>query len=73
MNNPASSSNGYLAYYVDGNKIFEIDNLKIRNSNSNRIPDQLFFSTFFGGSTPDFAAECDPECYTYYKNIRIYT
>jgi len=68
--NDVGSSNGVMRYYLDGSLSFEITGLTIREDSS-VYPSELYFSTFFGGSSPDYASTAD--CYAYFKNIRIFT
>ncbi|XP_012942083.1 uncharacterized protein LOC101855968 [Aplysia californica] len=49
---------------------YKANNLRMRNTNSHHLRG-MFFSTFFGGSSHDYAAPND--CYTYFKNFQIST
>ncbi|SAM04731.1 hypothetical protein [Absidia glauca] len=66
--NNASSSNGILKVWQDGNVVVNQDQLKYRTSNA-VAASSLFFSTFFGGGDPSYATLDDT--YTYYKNIQF--
>ena len=66
--NDGGSSNGIIRVSVDGRQVYEISGLRIRKSNSIKA-DQIYFSTFFGGSTADW--QSTRTTYTYYRNFKI--
>ncbi|KAI8341292.1 hypothetical protein BC941DRAFT_416456 [Chlamydoabsidia padenii] len=66
--NNASSSNGILRVWQDGNVVIDQSQLQYRTTNA-VAASSLFFSTFFGGGDPTYATNVDT--YTYYKNIQF--
>ncbi|KAI8089905.1 uncharacterized protein BX664DRAFT_263219 [Halteromyces radiatus] len=66
--NNASSSNGILTVWQDGNIVVNQQQLQYRTSNAIAVS-SLFFSTFFGGGDPSYASPVDT--YTYFKNIQF--
>lgn len=68
--NTPGSSNGEAKFWMDGDLKYEIIGLNFRDV-SNLYIDHFYFSSFFGGSTDEWAAAAD--CYTYYTNFRVFT
>lgn len=54
---------------VDGQEVYQISGLTMRVDNSISV-DTIYFSTFFGGSSPDYASTDD--VHTYYKNFQVH-
>ena len=56
LNNPASSSNGYMRVFVDGVPVIHHANIKFRSTESlDSQISTLMFNTFHGGHTADWA------------------
>lgn len=69
LNDPGQP-NGVIRIYYEGKEVFEIEGLVFREEGENYFNiDMLFFSTFFGGSTEDWASTDD--VYSYMKNFRV--
>ncbi|ORX55639.1 hypothetical protein DM01DRAFT_1335027 [Hesseltinella vesiculosa] len=68
--NDASSSNGLLQVWQDGNIVINRNDMRYRTTNAIAAT-SLFFSTFYGGSDPSYAAATNT--YTYFKNIQYST
>ncbi|OCB90674.1 hypothetical protein A7U60_g2109 [Sanghuangporus baumii] len=69
MNDPPSTSNGYVALYF--NDILAISQTGVQFRKDDSVnPGGLFFSTFFGGNDDSWATPI--ETHTYFRNIRMY-
>ncbi|GAA5889999.1 hypothetical protein JCM8208_001192 [Rhodotorula glutinis] len=68
---PASSSsaNGVLAVYVGEERAMYLEDVVFR-TNASVLLNAFIFSTFFGGSTENYAASAD--CSTYYRNMQFF-
>lgn len=70
--NEVGQTNGYIKLCVNvhggSEQCYTAANLRMRNSSSHFLRG-VIFSTFFGGSSSDYAAPND--CYTYYKNFKL--
>lgn len=69
--NTPGSSDGFIQFYMNGEKVMEDLNVVFRGSvpaNSLLITD-LFFSSFFGGSTMAYAAPADT--FACFKNLNM--
>jgi len=69
--NTPGQSDGFIQFYLNGEKVIEQLNVIFRGSvpaNSLLITD-LFFSTFFGGSTLAYAAPADT--FACFKNLNM--
>lgn len=62
--------NGLIALYYNGVKAVEINQLEIRRSDSISSIGGLYFSTFFGGDTADWASPATQD--SYFRNIQLY-
>ncbi len=69
LNSPGSK-NGELQAWVDDAEVLAVDTLRYRDVDTVRI-DQFYFSTFYGGSTPDWAPLSDQ--YIYYDEFKVFT
>lgn len=68
--NTPGQKNGEIQVWVDYQEALFIDTLRFRAIDTVKI-DKFYFSTFYGGSTPDWAPLSDQ--YIYYDEFRIYT
>ena len=68
LNDP-DSANAELQILVNQEVVYRIVDMRLRDSSDLKI-DSLFFSTFFGGSSEDYA--CAADTYIYFKNFHIY-
>ena len=68
--NSGNNNDGELQVWFDGELVLLETNIRYRNNNQAPV-DHLFFSTFHGGGTPEWAPDTDG--YIYYDNIRIGT
>jgi len=68
--NTPGHSDGYIKVFLNDHKVFEIHGIRVRDSSSLKI-DGFYFSTFFGGSSDDSWASTQ-DCYSYFKNFRLY-
>ena len=62
LNNPAGYNNGHIWMYVNGNKVISQDHIiftPAARNNSPVLSSALFFSAFYGGGTPNYAAPAD--------------
>ena len=69
--NTPGQSDGFIQFYLNGEKVIENANVVVRGSvpaNSLLVTD-IFFSTFFGGSTLPYAAPADT--FTCFKNLNL--
>ncbi|KAI8061676.1 hypothetical protein BC940DRAFT_309814, partial [Gongronella butleri] len=66
--NDASSKNGILQVWQDGNLVISHNDLQYRTTNA-IAASSFFFSTFFGGSDASWASPVNT--YTYFKNIQF--
>ena len=66
--NSSGTSDGVIRVRVDGNEVYSISGLRIRRDSGIKA-DQIYFSTFFGGSTQDW--QSTRTTYTYYKNFKV--
>ena len=66
--NTPGRRDGEIRLQFDGKDVFELGGLIFRKDYKVKI-DSLYFNTFFGGSTSDWASTAD--VYTYYKNFTI--
>ncbi|KAL5507312.1 hypothetical protein ACEPAH_6768 [Sanghuangporus vaninii] len=69
MNDPPSTSNGYIALYFNDILAISQKGVQFRKDDSVN-PGGLFFSTFFGGNDDSWATPI--ETHTYFRNIRMY-
>lgn len=69
MNTP-NLKDGEIQVWVDNQEVLNIDTLRFRAIDTVKI-DQFYFSTFYGGSTPDWAPLSDQ--YIYYDEFSVYT
>ncbi|BGP54683.1 hypothetical protein JCM8202_003190 [Rhodotorula sphaerocarpa] len=69
LNYPPETANGYLALYFEGELAMELKNVVFRTNESVTVS-SLIFSTFFGGSSSDYAATSD--CDSYFRNFRFW-
>lgn len=67
LNDP-KRANGRIQTWLDGRKVLEYKKLRFRKIPSLKI-DSLFFSTFFGGEEPDWAARRDENIW--FDNIEV--
>ncbi|KAI8342978.1 hypothetical protein BC941DRAFT_447826 [Chlamydoabsidia padenii] len=68
INDPPSQSNGVLQIWQDNQLVMNMNGLQFRTTNAVAIS-SLMFSTFFGGSTAEYATPHDT--YSYFKNIQF--
>ncbi|KAI8096851.1 uncharacterized protein BX664DRAFT_257187 [Halteromyces radiatus] len=68
VNDPPSESNGVLQVWQDDQIVVELTNLRYRTNNAFAIS-SLMFSTFFGGSSTQYATPHDT--FAYFKNIQF--
>lgn len=68
VNGEKIADNGQLQTWVDGNLVVDVDTLRLRNSQEQKI-DQFYFSTFFGGGDPSYAPRWDS--YIRFRNLQI--
>ncbi|KAK9767072.1 hypothetical protein K7432_003382 [Basidiobolus ranarum] len=68
--NTGNEQNGYLKLYVNGKLQVDLSNLVYRSADD-LYADTFEFSSFFGGSTPDYATPVDTNVYI--KNIKFQT
>ena len=68
MNSSPESSDGYTALYIDGEKLVEVDGLRL-SGNSNVNIDTFRFSTFYGGSSESWAPSTTT--YIYWDNFTV--
>lgn len=62
--------NGIIRIYYEGKQVYEIEGLEFRGEGDNYFNiDMLYFSTFFGGGSPEYASTAD--VYTYMKNFVV--
>ena len=61
-------SNAAFKMFYDGEEMFSYSGLTMRRDDSMQI-DQIFFSTFFGGSDDSWAST--DNVYIYYKDFKI--
>ncbi|MBD2779837.1 polysaccharide lyase [Xenorhabdus szentirmaii] len=66
--NNIGKRDGVYAQYIDGKEILRLNNLKLRNEN-NVFIDAIKWSSFFGGSTLDWAPPM--EQYAYFDNFIV--
>ena len=66
--NPPGGRDGEIRMQFDGKDFFELGSLIFRKDFKVKI-DTLYFNTFFGVSTSDWAST--PDMYTYHKNFTI--
>ncbi|XP_046375124.1 uncharacterized protein LOC124148193 [Haliotis rufescens] len=64
--NTPGKQDGTAKVWYNGKQVYEINNVNFRTKSSVTI-DGIFFSTFFGGSSPDWAPTRDS--YVYFKNF----
>ncbi|KAI5123923.1 hypothetical protein M0805_006341 [Coniferiporia weirii] len=69
MNNPPSSSNGYVALYFNDVLAVSQEGVQFRTDDS-VTAGGLFFSTFFGGDDSSWATPVDT--HTYFRNIEMW-
>ncbi|BGO90609.1 hypothetical protein JCM10020v2_002252 [Rhodotorula toruloides] len=69
LNSAPDKANGILELYVGEKAVIQLNNVIFRTNTSVFI-NALTFSTFFGGSTTDYAATAD--CWTYYRNFQFF-
>ncbi|BGO98425.1 hypothetical protein JCM10021v2_002085 [Rhodotorula toruloides] len=69
LNSAPDKANGVLELYVGEKAVIQLDNVIFR-TNTSVFVNALTFSTFFGGSTTDYAATAD--CWTYYRNFQFF-
>ncbi|GAA5851937.1 hypothetical protein JCM9279_007030 [Rhodotorula babjevae] len=62
-------ANGVLVVYVGEERAMYLEDVVFR-TNASVLLNAFIFSTFFGGSTADYAASAD--CSTYYRNMQFY-
>lgn len=68
--NDADVNNAIITVWLDGVKVAEKTNFRLRVGNKGLI-DSFYFSTFHGGATPDWAPQND--CYIYFDKIMVTT
>ncbi len=68
--NTPDKKNGEIQVWVDDKQALFIDTLRFRATDTVKI-DKFYFSTFYGGNTPDWAPLTDQ--YIYFDNFRIYS
>ena len=66
--NTPGRADGEVQVQFDGDVMFELKGLTFREDLSIQI-DSLYFSTFFGGGTLEWASTAD--VFTYYKNFKV--
>jgi Ricin-type beta-trefoil lectin domain-like len=69
-NDSASQRNGQVRLFVDGNEVRRQDNLRLRGVSSGGLVSRFLFSTFYGGSSSDWAPS--RTTYAYFDNIAVY-
>jgi len=77
VNDPPSAANGFAVLYVDGQEVVRHDNIRYRAVDTpGSMINSIYFSTFHGGHTPDFAPKAENGAYTsvcaYFDNIAAY-
>eukprot|EP00753_Platysulcus_tardus_P009270 PLAT192.1.p1 GENE.PLAT192.1~~PLAT192.1.p1 ORF type:complete len:405 (-),score=-20.81 PLAT192.1:387-1502(-) len=60
--NDAGQENGELELFANGESMFKVGGLVLRNSDAGRLRG-IMMQTFFGGSTPDWASPKDQDVY----------
>ncbi|CAH1788472.1 unnamed protein product [Owenia fusiformis] len=68
MNTPGRRD-GTLRVWIDGRRILSMTDISYRGASSVST-NAIYFSTFFGGSTSEWASATDT--YTYYKNFEVW-
>ncbi|KAI7820818.1 hypothetical protein BC939DRAFT_399114 [Gamsiella multidivaricata] len=68
LNEPAGNSNGTLQVYINGNQVIDMHDIPYRSSGMVGFQG-LMFSTFFGGSEPEYATPVDTSIY--FRNIQL--
>ncbi len=68
--NTGNNNDGILQVWFDGELVLLRTNIRFRNNNQAPV-DHFFFSTFYGGNTPEWAPDRDG--YVYFDNFRIGT
>ncbi|GAA6052242.1 hypothetical protein JCM3770_007396 [Rhodotorula araucariae] len=66
---PDGEANGVLALYAGETRAIYLEDMVFR-TNASVVINAFIFSTFFGGSTEEYAATAD--CSTYYRNVRFW-
>lgn len=77
INTSGDEADGRVAVYVDGKKLIEHSKLKLRGTKRKEaLIEKFLFSTFFGGSSPDWAPRDDSGDYSvekaWFDNFAIY-
>ncbi|GAA5992693.1 hypothetical protein JCM10908_006883 [Rhodotorula pacifica] len=70
LNSKPDLANGYLALYAGEELAIELTDVVFR-VNTSVTATAMTFSTFFGGSSADYAATND--CWSYYRNFRFFS
>ncbi|GAA5874878.1 hypothetical protein JCM3774_006554 [Rhodotorula dairenensis] len=70
LNSEPDVANGYLALYAGEKLAIELSDVVFRVNTTVTIT-AMTFSTFFGGSSTDYAATAD--CWSYFRNFRFYS
>lgn len=77
LNDSPKESNGFARIYVDGQLIISHDEVRFRDSDApESLISQFLFSTFHGGSSPDYAPKTPEGEYAthhaYFDNFAVY-
>ena len=67
--NQQNQSDGLIEVWVDGEKVLNLTGIRLRLGDLGQI-DSFFFSTFFGGNTPEWGPLND--CKSYFDNFVIW-
>ncbi|KAG0263338.1 hypothetical protein BG011_008967 [Mortierella polycephala] len=68
LNEPAGRQNGILQVYMNGNLVISMDNVPYRSTGMVGFQG-LMFSSFFGGSDPEYATPVDTS--VYFRNVQL--
>ena len=67
--NQPDKKDGSIEVWVDGKRVLNLTGIRLRKGNHGLI-DSFYFSTFFGGNTPEWGPHNDCKCY--FDNFRIW-